>query len=909
MSITVRDFNVTVPYQLPLRAPQLPARYVPRPRLLDQLDQAAGRPLTLLCAGPGSGKTALLADWARHAKAQVAWLSPAAADAETERFGWLLPSARPDRDDRDGAELALLGEAAPDAGQGLVRMLMDRAAQRGASPGNAPVGSAPLVVIVDDAHVLSDPGVLDSLDSLIRDPRPRVRLILAARSDPALPLHKYRLAGQLLELRAADLAMTPAETREVLSGHGVTLTEPDLAALVTRTEGWAAGVRLSAMRMEGAEDPGGLVSQLAMDPGSIGEYLMDEVLCRLPEQHRRLLIETSFLTEVTGPLADAVTGLPGCGDMLADLARRNCFVVPLDPLQTRFRYHRVFGEVLRYLLQRHEGRSARSLKPRSLKQRAADWFRANDDLDNAIYWAVQAGNGPQAAALLARDGLAHAFVHRRDLSSLGLHTLLPLVPPGGAAGAGNRPARGGAAAAESAEMAVANLVIAAICVGPDAAADNLERLRAGRPVLGRADPGLTATIDLAELILAQKACDADAVDAAARRLLGGGDGPRPASVPGLRPAVLLAQASAHMWHGRHDDVGALLDAALAGARRDGRPGLELEVLATMALLHSLWSRVARAERVARQAHDLRRRAGLAAPPALQLATAMRAAAAGDFSGQELALLEVALPDVAGADPGLAVAHALVQARMLLAYGEEGAARTLLVQQDRHRIPPVLAVRRDIMLADLDISLGRPRSALALLEGYQGTPFAVLTATSRAQAHLALGDRQRARECVRGVLITPSAQVGRLDLVQALLCDAQVALADGARGRALELLTRAIEMARADIVLPFTQAGNAFADLLARHPDVADRWPAMPPGVPRAAAAAAPGAFRELADPLTQRELTILRLLSTSMSTMEIADELCLSANTVKTHLAAIYRKLPASGRREAVLRARELELI
>jgi LuxR family transcriptional regulator, maltose regulon positive regulatory protein len=892
MSITMRDTHVTIPQQLPLRVPQLPPRYVPRPRLLAQLDRAADLPLTLLCAGPGAGKTALLADWAQQAKAQVAWLSPAAADAETERFGWLLQSALPDR---DGTELALMAEATPDPGQGLVRMLSSQAPER----------RAPLVVIVDDAHVLSDPGVLDSLDSLIRNPQPWVRLILAARSDPALPLHKYRLAGQMLELRAADLAMTPAETREVLTEHGVTLTEADLAVLVTRTEGWAAGVRLSAMRMEGAEDPGGLVSQLAMDPGSTGEYLMDEVLHRLSEQHRRLLIETSFLTEVTGPLADAVTGSSGCGDMLADLARRNCFVIPLDPLQTRYRYHHVFGEVLRYLLQRHEGRSARSLK-----QRAADWFGANDDLDNAIYWAVQAGNGPQAAALLARDGLAHAFVHRRDLSSLGLHTLLPLVPPAGTASAEEGSDSGATVAAESAEMAVANVVIAAICAGPDAAADNLERLRAGRPVLGQADPGLTATIDLAELILAQKACDADAVDAAARRLLSDdGDGARTALVPGLRSAVLLAQASAHMWHGRHDDVGALLDTALAVARRDGQAGLELEVLATMALSHSLWSRVGRAEQVTRQAHNRRRRAGLDTPPALQLATAVRAFTAGDFSGQELALLEVALPHVAGADPGLVVAHALVQAGMLLARGEEAGARATLLRQDRRRIPPVLAVRRDVMLADLDTSLGRPRSALALLEGYQGTTFAVLTATARARAHLALGDRHRAQECVRGVLITPSAQVGRLDLVTALLCDARIAQADGERGRALELLTRAIEMARADIVLPFVQVGDAFADLLARHPDVADRWPAPPHDAPRAAEVPASGPLRDLADPLTQRELTILRLLSTSMSTMEIADELCLSANTVKTHLAAIYRKLPASGRREAVLRARELELI
>jgi LuxR family maltose regulon positive regulatory protein len=163
-----------------------------------------------------------------------------------------------------------------------------------------------------------------------------------------------------------------------------------------------------------------------------------------------------------------------------------------------------------------------------------------------------------------------------------------------------------------------------------------------------------------------------------------------------------------------------------------------------------------------------------------------------------------------------------------------------------------------------------------------------------------------------VLTTPSAQVRRLDFVSALLCDAQIATASGERGRPLEVLTQAIEMARDDIVLPFLQAGDAFAELLARHPDVADRWPAPPPvafAAFLASATPAPRTPRDLADPLTQRELTILRLLSTSMSTVEIAGELCLSVNTVKTHLAAIYRKLPASRRREAVLRARELELI
>src|SRR5689334_11112255 len=177
-----------------------------------------------------------------------------------------------------------------------------------------PGPAAQLVVIIDDAHVLTHPEILEGLDSLIRGGQPGLRLVLAARSDPLLPLHKYRLAGQMAELRAADLAMTPAEIREVLAVHGVSLPKREVDVLVARTEGWAAGVRLSAMRMEGTERPADFVSQLALDAGSIGEYLVDEVLQRLPEDHRRLLVETSFLDEVTGPLAGAVTGMTGCED-------------------------------------------------------------------------------------------------------------------------------------------------------------------------------------------------------------------------------------------------------------------------------------------------------------------------------------------------------------------------------------------------------------------------------------------------------------------------------------------------------------------------------------------------------------------------------------------------------------------
>ncbi len=871
MASALRDSRTTVP--------QLPPRHVSRPRLLAALDDAASSPLTLLSAGPGAGKTVLLTDWVRRGDGRVAWLNPTAADAEPRRFWHLLMSALREYGGAErGLPVSMPGGAAVD----LVQMLFSTVSE----------SVAQLVVIIDDAHVLTHPEILEGLDSLIRGWQPGLRLVLAARSDPLLPLHRYRLAGQMRELRAADLAMTPAEIREVLAVHGVTLGEQDFGILAARTEGWAAGVRLSAMRMEGADYPADIVSELALDPGSIGEYLVEEVLRQQPEAQRRLLVETSFLTEVTGPLADAVTGMTGCGEMLADLARDNSFVIPLDAAHTRYRYHQLFAEILRYLLQRRMRQDMGRLH-----ERAAAWYEGNGDLGNAVYWAVQTGNRPRVARLLAQGGFAHAFVHRQDLSGLGLRDLLPLRLPQGAG------------PAEAAAFAVASAAIETVFADADMAAFDLKRIQALKSDEALAGANLLVTADLVELVLGQKTCDLHAVDAAAHRLLGQSiDAPAPGT-PGLRAAVLLAQASTHLWHGKYEDVGSLLDEALTEAGRDGLPGLELEALGMMTFVDSYWSRMSRADEMAQRAHTLSRQKGLATPAVLELAATLRSFITGDLDGRARTLRRILLPDVVGSDPGLAVAFVLGQASVLMACGQVNAARIMLREAGRY-IPPVLAVQRDVMLAEIDILLGRPHAALRLLRGYRAGDFATLTAVPCARAHLALEDLRSAQDCVRGALATASPQAGRVTLVDALLCGAQIAQLSDDPGRALEMLIRAIEIARGEIILPFMRLQDVFAGLLARHPAIATRWP-----VPRMGPQTEPGVesvpvlTADLPDPLTQRELTVLHLLATSMSIMEIADELCLSVNTVKSHLAAIYRKLPASRRRDAVLRARQLELM
>ena len=263
------------------------------------------------------------------------------------------------------------------------------------------------------------------LDSIVRSRHPRLQIILAARSDPLLPLHRYRLAGQVFELRAAGVpAMTHAEMHAVLAAHGVTLPQDAFDVLASRTEGWTAGVRLSAMRMEGTRRPADFVADFAIDQGSIGEYLMYEVLDRLPEPERRML---------------HAARLPRCRDRRSrrrdhgidrqragssPVGTHKLLVIPLDAAHTRFRYHHLLTEILRYILQR-QGLDTR----RMLFRRAASWFEGNGDLQNTVHWAASARDEARALSLLARGVMAEVFVRGANLTPSELINLMPAPPP------------------------------------------------------------------------------------------------------------------------------------------------------------------------------------------------------------------------------------------------------------------------------------------------------------------------------------------------------------------------------------------------------------------------------------------------------------------------------------------------
>jgi LuxR family transcriptional regulator, maltose regulon positive regulatory protein len=862
--------------------PSLPPLFVPRPRLLAALDEAEAAALTLVAAGPGAGKTVLLSDWARRRQGPVAWLALTREDDDPGRFWRLF---------LDAGRAA--GQAYPPSswasGHGVA--LLD------AVFGRPELAQRRLTVVLDDGHVLTDPQILEGLDRLISRWSHRVRLVITARSDPLLPLHRYRLGGQVHELRAAELAMTAAEARELLDAHGVRLRDGDLRVLTARTEGWAAGLRLAALRMQGSREPAEFVAQLAMDRGSAGEYLTAEVLALQPEDVTRLLVETSFLDEVTGPLADAITGLTGCGSTLVELARTNSFVIPVAAARTTFRYHQLFREVLRHLANRQPVEQIRARYAR-----AADWYRGQGDLQRALRWTIRSGDPARTRSLLVHGGLQEAFVGGQDVSGTDLRRRADEQPPAGAP------------PSDRVEFDVARWAVAALTAESATAAAEAERLPPTGPELDRAAPELKVTALLAQLILGQKAGDVVALDRAAERLLTDAAlGDAVARTPGLRASVLLAQARARFTAGRLADVEPLLRRALAVAVREDVPAVHLQVLSVLAFVCVSAGRPRHAEDALDRAEVLiATHPGLERPVTLDLAIARSAELNADWTAMAAAVERTLAAGPVYADTGVAAAVAFVQATYLIAAGESGQARVLL----RHTpalngstLGP-LAVLRDCALAEIEILLGRPQAALGLLGPDQRSPFALLAAVTVARAHLALGDLRRAQASVSTVVTTPSPLVNRRTAVEALVCEAEIAERGGAEARAAELLDRALQVADGEFALPFVGAAETFAPLLARHPTIAERWPDRPSG-PVDGLVPVPAQLdgADLPDPLTFREQAVLRLMTTSMSTAEIAEQLSVSVHTVKSHLAAIYRKLAVNRRREAVLRARELELL
>ncbi|MEV6489103.1 AAA family ATPase, partial [Actinoplanes sp. NPDC051633] len=378
-----------------ISVPPRRAGTVARRRLIDVLGE--GTPLVVVVAPAGWGKTTLLTDWAHTVTGAggtgVGWLTLDEADDEPSRFWTYFVSAIRVADGTLGeAALAALRVPAVDPLEAALPTLLNDLATR---PGQ-------LTVVVDDLHVIRDRRIHEGLEFLLAYLPPGVRLVLAGRSDPPLPLARLRARGDLTEIRAADLRFTAGEASPLVAAVSRRDTQrnelPDdvVQEVVTRTEGWAAGLKLVALTLRGTPARTPDVAVPADDDRHVVDYLTAEVIDRLTPGERDFLLGTSVLDRLSGPLCDFTLERRDSVRTLAELERADLFLVALDARRTWYRYHRLFREALR-----RELRGTRPSEEPALLLRAAAWHRSAGDREGAFRCLVAAGDPVAAAELLA----------------------------------------------------------------------------------------------------------------------------------------------------------------------------------------------------------------------------------------------------------------------------------------------------------------------------------------------------------------------------------------------------------------------------------------------------------------------------------------------------------------------------
>ena len=385
-----------------LSRPRLPPGYVPRPRLDALLDAGTQGPVTLVSAGAGWGKTLATAAWAAGPPqvGPVGWVSLDASDNQPRAFwshvvGALRSTGRVAGNSPLARLVPGLGSEV-ETGRRLVAGLEQL--------------SEPVVLVLDDFHLIDDPAVVAGVTTLLRSPVPQLRLVLLTRSDPMLPLHRLRVSGDLVEVRSADLALTPDEASTLVAHDGVRLEPGDAELLVERTEGWPAGLRLAALFL--ARDvPNRRPSDFGGDDHAVVEYLAEEVLASHSARMRRFLLRTSVAERLNASLAEELSGEPHGQQHLEELAASNTFVVALGAGRTWFRYHALLRQMLRHRLSVESPDAVPELH-----RRAALWFSTQGQPLPAMRHAAEAQDWSLMGRLLVSQALPLALsAERADL--------------------------------------------------------------------------------------------------------------------------------------------------------------------------------------------------------------------------------------------------------------------------------------------------------------------------------------------------------------------------------------------------------------------------------------------------------------------------------------------------------------
>jgi LuxR family maltose regulon positive regulatory protein len=868
------------------------ARLVARDDLVARLDRSAARKVTVLSAPAGSGKTSLLRAWAAGPGRahRVAFVPVRQGEQDTQVFWLALLSAVRQACGATGDEPSA---ATPDFnGSAMVdRVLSELADARDG-----------ITLVIDDVHELNSPGALAQLTRLLTSLPPHTHAVLTTRHDVRLGLHQLRLAGELAEVRGADLRFSECETRELLDASGIMLSEAGVALLYQRTEGWAAGLRLAAISLAGHPDPERFVTEFSGSDRTVAEYLLAEMLDRQPPDVQDLLLRTCLLDRVNGELADVLTGRPGSERILLDLEDANAFVESLDSGRTWFRYHHLFGDFLRLELRR----TLPGQVP-VLHRRAAGWFTVQGQVAEAVRHTQAAGGWADAARLLAD----HSFSLLLDGQAQTMQALVRAFPPGeDHPGLALVRAMGDLSQGRLDEAA-AHLAVAEAHAGT-APPDRRRRL-------GVAVASL-------QLSLARRRGDLAGVIEQARFLASPVTGPSDEDIAlgsDLRAVALGNLGTAEAWTlGRPDapDAERHLREGADLARQIGRPYLEVGCLAQLGfaslVLHSFATTQARC----REAIALAERHGWGAEPVIAPALIMLAATliwTGEFDEGErwLQRTRQALQTYTGPDITLplhqtaGILHA-GRGRHHEALEELSAAEHLGSQLQGSQ---ALASRTTRWLIATQARLGmtgKARALLAALDDERASSGEIRNA--RAVICLADGNPAAALSAVTGVLDGTAPVQGDVTVMEAHLLAGLAHRELGDQRAASQAAERALALAEADrLILPFAMTGSAgLLEALPRHQTAHAALLADILDVLHGASPAARQRPRlPPAEELSPGELRVLRYLPTNLSRPEIAGQLSVSPNTVSAHLRSIYAKLGVRDRSSAVLRARELRLL
>lgn len=860
---------------------------IQRPQLLARLnaglrhDQGAGRKLTLISAAAGCGKTTLLSQWVAICRQPVAWLSLDAGDSDPVHFlAYLIAALQTIAPGVGAGVLTALQAPQPPSQEALLTALLND------------VAAIPhaFILVLDDYHAIDAPPVDEALAFLLEHMPPRMHLVIATRADPPLPLARLRARDQLTEVRAADLRFTPDEAAAFLNqAMGLELTAAEIATLETRTEGWIAGLHLAALSMQGRADKASFVETFSGSHRFVLDYLVEEVLHQQPAGVQDFLLRTAILDRLCGSLCDAVLqdAATSGQETLAYLERANLFIVPLDNERRWYRYHHLFGELLRQRL--HQAQPDAII---DLHIRASSWYEAHDlDLE-AFHHATAANDVQRAARLLEGRGRGMPLLFRGTAQPV-LRWLASLPR-----------------AVLDAHPALWVTYASALLFIQQVAGVE-EKLQAAEAALpdGAPDAHIRDLIGHIAVIRATVAVtrhDAETIIAQARRALAA---LHPHNLP-VRAATTWALGYACFLQGDRAAAAQAYHEAFAASEAIGHFIIVLMSTLGMGNIQEGENRLHLA------AESYRRALALAGDPPLPVACAAHLGLARiHYAWNDL---ETAMQhgeqsrhlarQIENTDR-LAAAE-LFLVRLKLAQGDIDGAAALLARIEPQIHEPHFALQRpEYMAVQLLLFLrqGNLAAAASLAQTHELPPL------SRVRASLAQGDAAAALAVLVAYRQQAEARGWADERLKALILQALAHQALGAGETAVAVLVEALELAAPDgLMRSFVDEGAPLARLLA----VAAAHGVMPDFVRTLLAAAdaetPPGASRArppFIEPLSAREREILHLIAQGLSNRQIAAQLFLALDTVKGHNRRIFDKLQVQRRTEAVARARALGVL